>query len=51
MATLGCSALIQLLFLYLHAEVMELHETANDIESSQRGGANGKVEARASLGR
>lgn len=50
MATLGCSALICLLFLYLHAEVMELHETTNDIEFSQRGGENGKVEARANLG-
>lgn len=51
MATLGCSAPIWLLFLYLHAEVMELHETTNGTQSSQRGGENGKVEARTSLGR
>lgn len=51
MVTLECSALIWLLFFYLHAEVVEMHETTKDIQSSQRGGENGKVEARASLGR
>lgn len=51
MATLGCTALIWLPFLYLCTEVVELHETTNDTQSSQRGGGNGKVKATASLGR
>lgn len=50
MATSGCSALLRLLFLYLHAEVVKLHETTNDIQSSQRGGDDGKAEGKSQLG-